>query len=467
MHAQYGVSAKGNQPNVPPYALPMNIEGFHEFLLERLESLSQEMRWSLKTTLDQSGWPLHLRAMEIASWQLGPGASWDPEDQDALMVLSKHNVKVEDIARLFFEGRTVEDCQLMIDMLQVGLPVESIEDENETEVHVESSKIASSSAMSPTPSGTPLARTPFTKRLIEVSSSAARASSTPPFTDSRKDWDQADRDIVWNALHEGLTPKQIQTQRLPFRSESAIQTRMSTERKLRGVQPMGTKWSENDDNLVLKLGSEGVGFQDIAPRLSRERTPKKIEARYHNLRKQAEVRRMSAEFRVNKSAEDEEMTEQRMQIDFAGDDGSEYEDETAPAVQPPRKLPTARKTVPSNSTPKASPKKTPSSIAPIRNKLLNSLSLSSEDKKELRKALNKTSWPTRLMSVEEYNSPLPRNGARWTEQDAQALGCIRETVPSLHYKFIANFFPGRSETAIRHQYNTRVNPGSNNGARKA
>lgn len=37
MHAQHGVPAKGNQPNVPPYAPQMNIEGFHGFLLEGLE----------------------------------------------------------------------------------------------------------------------------------------------------------------------------------------------------------------------------------------------------------------------------------------------------------------------------------------------------------------------------------------------------------------------------------------------
>ncbi|KAJ4355413.1 uncharacterized protein N0V89_003429 [Didymosphaeria variabile] len=379
----------------------MNIRGFHEFLVGRLEYLSQEMRWSLRTTLDQNGWPLHLRAMESASFQLEPGASWAPEDQDALIVLSKHEVKTEDIAQLFFEGRTVEECQLMIDILQIGLPVESVE--GQTEGHSDfNAEPASSKAISSVPSGTRSAPTPFTKRLIEVTSSASRAGSTPPCTDSRKDWDQADRDIVWNAMHEGLTPTQIQAQRLPFRSASAIRTRMSKERKLRS----------------------------------------------------------SAELKHIENEEDEEMTEQRMQIDL-DDDGSEYAEDTEPAAQIPRNLPTARKTVPSNSTPKASPKKPQPqpSLTPIRTKLMNSLGLSSEDKKELRKALNKTSWPTRFMSVEEYNSPLPRNGARWTEQDTQALGCIRETTPSLPYKLIANFFPGRSETAIRHQYNTRVHPG--------
>ncbi|KAF2439050.1 hypothetical protein P171DRAFT_502210 [Karstenula rhodostoma CBS 690.94] len=471
MSAPSGVPANAVRPSMPQILQQMNTKGFHDFLVGRLHNL------------DLRGWPLHLRSMETASWRLEPGVPWAPEDQESLLVLSAHGVKIEDIARLFFEGRTVDECQAEIEKFKAGVPMESIEEIGQrSEGDIESSKAAlpetpSTRAVLAVPSSTPSVATSFTKRLIEVSSSASRARSNKPYTDSRKDWDQADRDTVWAAVQRGLTPREIQAQYLPFRSESAIQTRMSKERALRGMQAAPTKWSNKDTNLVLKLTSEGHDFEDIAPRLSRERTPQQIEARYRNLKKQAKASRMSVEANLIENDDgDVEMGEgegeESMQVDAAGDDGSEYTEDSPQAVQTPPKLRTARKTVTStsDSLSKDSLKKTPLSIATIRTRLLGSIDakyLSSDDKKELRKALNKTGWPTRFTSVEEYNSPLPAKvGLRWTEQDVEALRCIRESVPSLPYKFIENFFPGRSTTAIRNLYNTKVNPGPNYNGRK-
>lgn len=324
------------------------------------------MQWSLASALDNVGWPLHLRSMEAANWQLEVGAAWAPADQRALMVLSAHEVEIDDIAQSFFEGRTAEECEAMLDKLKAGLPIDSIEgrgmlrhdDHQISETGPTMTAIAKDDSQAPT--GTSVATTPFTKRLIEVVSSKSRTRSDTSHKDSRKGWDQADRDVLWHATQQGLSPRQIQAQCLPFRSESAIQTRMSKERAFRSE---------------LKI---------------------------------------------------------------------------------------ARKTVPSNSTPKNLPQKTPPSIATLRNRLLNSINakyLSPDQKKELKKALTRTSWPTRFMSLEENSAPLLKNGARWTEQDTKALGCIRKTVPLLPYKLICKFFPDRSEAALRHQYNTKVTPG--------
>jgi hypothetical protein len=386
--------------------------------------------------------------MASASWQLEPGAPWAPGDRDTLLVLAAHQVRIEDIAQLFFEGRTADECQKEID------------------TEPEPSK-----TMPPAPSGTPSAATPFKKRLSESSSSEPRDRSDIPYRDSRKDWDQADRDTVWAAVQRGLTPRLIQAQYLPFRSESAIQTRMTKERAIRGVQATPTKWSNMDNDLLLKLASEGHDFEDIAPRLSRERTPHQIEARYSLLKKQAGVSRESTGVNLIEDDEDgdAEMEEQSITMDAEEDDGSDYTD-TSQAVRKPIKPRTARKTLPMNIAPKAHQKKTtPSSITRIRTKLLNSIDariLTSNDKKELRKVLNKQGWPSHFVSLEEYNSPLPKSGTRWTEQDSLALGYIREVVPSMPYKSICNFFPGRSEVSIRNQYNTKVVRGQDPSKRK-
>jgi hypothetical protein len=389
------------------------------------------------------------------------------------MVLAAHGVRIEDIAQVFFEGRTAGECQDEIDAMKAGVPVTSIESPGQRpEIDTEpskaaSSKTTSSKVMSPAPSGTPSAVTPFKNRLIEVSSSVSRARPDTPYKDSRKDWDQADRDTVWTAVQRGLTPRQIQAQYLPFRSESAIQSRMTKERAIRGMQAAPTKWSNSDNDLILKLTSEGHDFEDIAPWLSRERTPRQIEARYSILKKQAEVSQKSPKVNLTKDDEyedeDTEIEDQNMQVDANGDDDSDYTEGTAQAVQRTSKPRTAKKTVSSKSAPKAHPEKTtPPSIARIRTQLLNSIDtkfLSSEDKKELRAVLNKQGWPSHFVSVEEYNSPLPKTGTRWTEQDTLALGFIREVVPSMPYKLICNFFPGRSEVSVRNQYNTKIGRG--------
>lgn len=391
------------------------------------------------------------------------------------MVLSAHGVKIQDIARLFFEGRTVDECQAEIENIKTGVPVESIETGKRSGLDIKASKATmpedpSTKAIQPVPGSTTSAATPFKKRLIEVSSSASRVHSHTPYTDSRKDWDQADRDIVWAAVQRGLNTRQIQEQYLPFRSESAIQTRMSKERALRGVQATPTKWSNIDNDVVLKLASEGHDFKDIAPRLSRGRTPQQIEARYRSLKRQAEASRMSVEFSLVDDDGDVEMEEEGVQVDAGGDEGSEYAEDTSQAVQTPPKPRTTRKTIPFNSSPVSTSEKTPSSIASIRTKLLNSIApkyLNSDGKKELRKALSKTGWPTRFASVEEYTSPLPAKiGPKWGDQDVEALKCIRETVPSIPYKVLEQFFPGRSQTAIRNLYKTKLNPGPNYHGRK-
>ncbi|KAK7192234.1 hypothetical protein PSPO01_01806 [Paraphaeosphaeria sporulosa] len=476
MRAHDSFSTNGMGPNVPQILQQMNIKGFHDFLVGRLLYLSQEAHWRLKSDLDLRGWPLHLRSMDDASWQLEAGAPWAPEDQKSLMVLSAHGVKAEDIAEQFFEGRTVDECQVEIDAIKAGVPMNSIETgQGAADIDIGASKAASPETPSTKAILSGLAKTPwkptsFINRLIEVSSGAARARSDTPHADSRKDWNQADRDTVWAAVQRGMSPRQIQEKYLPFRSESAIQTRMTKERKLRGVQAIPTKWSNRDNELVIKLVDEGHDFEDIAPRLSRERTPKQIEARYRNLKKQARVSRMSVEVNVIDDDEDVELGDDNMQVDADGDEGSEYNDEISRVVQTPHKPKTTRKTIPYNSSEKSPTKKPPSSITSIRTKLLNSIDakyLDSDGKKGLRKALNKTGWPTRFTSVEEHDSPMPeKNGPKWPTKDVEALRCIRETAPSIPYKKLEEFFPGRSQTAIRNIYNTRANPSPNYSDRK-
>ncbi|KAL5408352.1 hypothetical protein PMIN04_011440 [Paraphaeosphaeria minitans] len=474
IRAPVALFTTGTGPDAPQILQQMSTQGFHDFLVGRLQYLSKEEHWSLKSALDLRGWPLHLQSMETASWQLGAGGPWASEDRNSLMVLSAHGVKIEDIAQLFFEGRTVDECQVEIETIKASVPMDSVET-GRAGTDIEASEAASPETLSTKavralPSSAPSVATLFTKRLIEVSSSTTRARSDTPHADSRKDWDQSDRNTVWAAVQLGMTPRQIQEKHLPFRSESAIQTRMTKERKLRGMQAIPTKRSNQDNDLVIKLVDEGHDLEDIAPRLSRERTPKQIQARYRILKNQAKVSRMSADVEVVDDDGDVDMGNDNIQVDADEDEGSKYNDETPQAVETPPKSKTARKTVTSSSSSKSSAKTT-STIASIRGTLLKSIDtkhLDSDGKKELRKALDKTGWPTRFTSLEEHESPLPEKaGPKWPAQDVDALRCIRETAPSIPYKKLEDFFPGRSQTAIRNLYNTKVNPGPNyHGRRK-
>lgn len=426
---------------------------------------------SLIKHLDLYGWPLHLRAMDTASWQLVAGASWALEDRQSLKTLFAHGVSMEDIAQSFFEGRTVYECQDVIESMKVRESMSSTETGQLSGTDLDATKAASPHAPStkaiPSPP-TPSAATPFKNRLIEVASSGSRARSATPHADSRKDWEQKDCDIVWKGVQLGMTPCQIQAEYLPFRSESAIQTRMTKERKLRGVQATPTKWSKQDKEIVMKLADEGHDFESIAPRLSRERTPSQIEARYRDMKKQSgasqtnvEVSHVDDDGDVEMPDENSHMADEDAQMAAGEEEGSEYNEETSGAVQPPRKPKTARKSILSNSSPNssASTKKTPKSIASIRTKLLNSISarqLNPDQKKQLRKELNRIGWPTRFASLEEHESPLPGKSAKWLDQDLHALRCIREIAPSIPHRVLVDFFPGRSETAIRNVYNTKV-----------
>ncbi|KAJ4290378.1 hypothetical protein N0V90_010594 [Kalmusia sp. IMI 367209] len=443
--------------------------GFQNFLIERLAYLPDKTRWSLKFTLDEQGWPLHLRSIDSANFQVDPGAPWDPEEHATLIILQNHGVEVEDIANLFFEGRTVGECKKMLGELTNNKATSHPAEDDQLDVSV----AKPSAAISPSTSvATPAPTTPdrFKNRLLEVSSSATRESvsrgrSSTPFNDE-KSWNEEDRDKIFKATQDGMTPKEIMTQFFPFRSLAAIQTRITIERKARGVPVTPTKWAFKDNELLLKLLDEGSSYEDIAANWITYRKPEQIAAHHRDLQRKGEAdplttqvaraeegEEVKEEVRVEEVEyqEEEEYGDQDIQIEEADDDSS-YEEGKARAPRKTPKNSKARKAPASSNT----SEEKPASIAVIRTRLLNSIDtgvLPAAKKTELRKAFNKSGWPTRFSSIEEYNAPELKKRALWAPQDVDAVLSIRSVMPNMSWKLITEkFFPGRTETGVRNQW---------------
>lgn len=376
--------------------------------------LSDRARWSLTSSLDKHGWPSHLRKMDTANWQLAPNMPWEPADKEVLKLLSAHGVKTKDIAEVFFEGRTEQECQSALSDLETNASTVTVEDRRAPAPPITRppNTILSPSATNdltvlPVPPARTSIPTPSKKQLSGIfpanCTEPSRDRHQTPYADSQKTWEQVDRDIIWEAMKKNMTPRQIQEQYLPSRSESAIQTRISKERKLRSALNAPTTPTVPTKRSPDELGEETdkLGWQDI-------------------------------------------------QIPEEKDDDSDYVEE----VSPKEKHGVAR--TPITPSDMAQTKKAPS-ISSIRTKLINSIDsriLSKDKKIELKKAL-KNNWPTHFASVEGHNAP-PKKGAQWSENDIRTLKIIHETVPELPYRYVANFFPGRNEAGISRQINSKI-----------
>lgn len=370
--------------------------------------LSNDARRSLIGNLDKRGWPLHLRELGTANWQLEPTMPWELADKDALMLLSASGVKIEDITEIFFEGRTAHECHDALENLRPHASIIPVEDD---EGPAPSSARTSNAMLSPPANHTTALPTPSPETSIksqpkkeptEISPENCAVSSRgrprTPHADSQKPWEQADRELIWGAMGKSKTARQIQQEYFPSRSESAIQTRMCKERKLRRAESTQKNWSPEG----LSDGEANTtGLQD-------------------------------------------------MQIADENDDDSDYVEDSSPREKPSAAMAGISS---SHSTPT---KKAPT-ISTIRTKLLSSIDnhvLSKEKKNELKKAL-RNKWPTHFASVEGHNAP-PAKGTRWSNNDIRALRIIRETAPNLPYRFIADFFPGRNESGISRQINHKI-----------
>ena len=420
--------------------------------------------------------------MATANWQLVPHSTWDVVDRQALAVLSAHGVRTKDMAEMFFEGRTIEECEDMLQSPKVGpsTPQNKVVKSSSKYVGQVGSGISQdqhgfvathnarplndtpSSFMVPnySPSLVPppvetsrLQRSISTNSLNRAESLHGRSETT--YTDSQKAWEQQDRDIVWRAMKDNMTARDIQRLYLPSRSESAIQTRMCKERKIREKQSTLTQWPTNDSSRPAQARSDGYSPRRIPKDSSSDGPQTQCHTRYGNSRDPIDVDNMDVDTNTLMQNTAEEFDHQEIQ-EFAdrGDDSDYVDDET-----PVHKRPGVARKTPASS--KETPKKSPSSISSLRSRLLNAIDahyLPHHKKEALQKALRKN-WPTHFASVEGHSTPLPGKGARWSDKDTRALKIIYETVPNLPHKYIKEFFPGRNEASVSRQINSRLRSG--------
>lgn len=433
------------------------------------------MRMSLRNSLDTHGWPLNRQSMERASLQIEKGTPWSLDDCKVLQILYKHGVKTEDMAKIFFEGRTVGDCQAMVNQLKEEFarkPVPSVQGpmrQTSVPVIATPSGAVHSSGFVDRPAAIAVSDlTSFKKRIIEASPAAGLPGPTAR-PEPNSIWEQGERDIIRKAVQDGLTARQVQAEYLPFRSFFSIMDQMSMERRLREGLTVSNRWSDEDNAILLQLRDQGNSFEAIVPRLSVKRTLFAVEAHYQVLKLQREtdngkngVAHVVGDENVGNAKQEAHANDKR-------DGVSGYFKETSQAKETPTySAPTTgRETHRSTNSESA---KTPQSITTIRTQLVDSIDpqhCSLEDKAELKKALGNDNWPTRFTSIEEYNMDPIRRGARWTDQDKKAILCMVTTIPTLTRKDIAEFFPGRTEEAVGHQVNfTKGVPSSRGGIRE-
>lgn len=418
--------------------------------------------------------------MATANWQVVPHTPWNPIDSKVLAILSTYKVKTKDMAEIFFEGRTVEECENMLESLNTGIlglrselnepsrrRVQKVD--FSSPVKHESTEVGSTGPFNTTSSSTmvphpmsPVGPRPIQTPRIQTSVNSYPPNSTEmrtgrsetPYADSQKAWEQADRDIVWKAIKDHMSARDIQKIYLPFRSESAIATRMCKERRIREGQAAPLKWSPDDGDRSARPRDEQYSSKHPARNFPSEQAPYQFQLRYDTSRDHVDV--VDADMNTNMLGRDieTEFDHQMIQESADRDDDSDYVDE-----KPTQKRPGIARKTPASA--KDTSKKSPSSISSLRNKLLNAIDayyLPDHKKEALRKALRKN-WPTHFASVESRNTPLPAKGSRWSEKDTRALKIIHEIVPDLPHKYIKEFFPGRNEASISRQINSRLKSG--------
>lgn len=268
---------------------------------------------------------------------------------------------------------------------------------------------------------------------LKKASSASRAS--PSSGTNKKYWTDEHVHLLHVSIANGLTPKEMQEAYFPFRTIGAVDTKISKMKKAGITFPTSRRWTDYSSDLLLRVAQDGTSWEDVCATHFPLRTPEECREYYR--------------FLVRNDAEDDSKDAKRDNVEEDNEnDQTDYKDKKHQKHDGDPNLDVADD----------SENLTELEIARMDaiERLLpfyggQDHSKVADQRLWLKKALDKSAWPTHLATLEYYKTKGSQvKDRKWLPEDSNALQLIRQLPDPPSNRLCAEvFFPGRNADGVR------------------
>ncbi|PVI04274.1 hypothetical protein DM02DRAFT_669262 [Periconia macrospinosa] len=265
-------------------------------------------------------------------------------------------------------------------------------------------------------------------------------------------WTAQDVKVLQDGIANGMTGQEMQRAYFPSRTVGAIDTKISKSKRSGISFKAGTHWTDKDRHDLVFLAQEGHSWEDIAARHFPEKTPEQCQEYHRCITMKVGLKAHAIEG-SNVEGKNAEVDMKVRCVAVGGMDGKgsvQASASAAPPLQPTDTFPQNNGQVKFVSTPAA--KAIDHELQAARDNAIDILlpQANDETKASLKSALDHSSWPSHLTSLEAYHSNAPRTKSKWSIEDSTALQCIRMLPVQPSNKACAKaFFPTRTADGVR------------------